>query len=87
MSISKQGTGRINVCRRYQTGSLYDLILSQSNGLIILSDLFNDKYTGKTTGGFVVYYVSGSKGDVTAFKPVSNNAKSSPSHGIVQKSI
>ncbi|KAF5848945.1 hypothetical protein GGP41_010090 [Bipolaris sorokiniana] len=69
MSISKQGTGRINVCRRYQTGSLYDLILSQSNGLIILSDLFNDKYTGKTTGGFVVYYVSGSKGDVTAFKP------------------
>ncbi|EMD89403.1 hypothetical protein COCC4DRAFT_66754 [Bipolaris maydis ATCC 48331] len=32
-------------------------------------DLFNDKYTGKTTGGFVVYYVSGSKGDVTAFKP------------------
>jgi len=33
-------------------------------------DLFNDKYTGKTTGGFVVYYVSGGKGDVTAFKPV-----------------
>ncbi|KAL6169246.1 hypothetical protein ACJQWK_04282 [Exserohilum turcicum] len=32
-------------------------------------DLFNDKYTGKTTGGFVVYYVSGGKGDVTAFKP------------------
>jgi hypothetical protein len=32
-------------------------------------DLFNDKYTGKTTGGFVVYYVSGGKGQVTAFKP------------------
>jgi hypothetical protein len=33
-------------------------------------DLFNDKYTGKTTGGFVVYYVSPGKGKVTAFKPV-----------------
>ena len=33
--------------------------------------MFNDKYTGKTTGGFVVYYVSGGKGQVTAFKPVS----------------
>lgn len=43
---------------------------------MIVSDLFNDKYTGKTTGGFVVYYVSGSKGDVTAFKPVSKSLKS-----------
>lgn len=34
-------------------------------------DLFNDKYTGRTTGGFVVYYVSGGKNQVTAFKPVS----------------
>ncbi|KAL1605230.1 hypothetical protein SLS60_004774 [Paraconiothyrium brasiliense] len=34
-------------------------------------DLFNDKYTGKTKGGFVVYYVSPGKGKVTAFKPVS----------------
>jgi hypothetical protein len=34
-------------------------------------DLFSDKYTGKTTGGFVVYYVSPGKGKVTAFKPVS----------------
>jgi hypothetical protein len=42
-------------------------------GLTNPSDLFNDKYTGKTTGGFVVYYVSGGKGDVTAFKPVSND--------------
>jgi hypothetical protein len=33
-------------------------------------DLFNDKYTGKTKGGFVVYYVSGGKGKTTAFKPV-----------------
>ena len=33
-------------------------------------DLFNDKYTGKTKGGFVVYYVSPGKGKVTAFKPV-----------------
>jgi hypothetical protein len=33
-------------------------------------DLFNDKYTGKTKGGFVVYYVSGGKGQTTAFKPV-----------------
>lgn len=33
-------------------------------------DLFNDKYTGKTTGGFVVYYVSPGKGKTTAFKPV-----------------
>lgn len=32
-------------------------------------ELFNDKYTGKTTGGFVVYYVSGGKNQVTAFKP------------------
>ncbi|KAH3943511.1 hypothetical protein HBI56_109630 [Parastagonospora nodorum] len=32
-------------------------------------DLFNDKYTGKTTGGFVVYYVSPGKGKTTAFKP------------------
>lgn len=32
-------------------------------------DLFNDKYTGKTKGGFVVYYVSPGKGKVTAFKP------------------
>jgi hypothetical protein len=39
--------------------------------LIYHRDLFNDKYTGKTTGGFVVYYVSGGKGQVTAFKPVS----------------
>ncbi|KAF2256763.1 hypothetical protein BU26DRAFT_527053 [Trematosphaeria pertusa] len=31
-------------------------------------DLFNDKYTGKTKGGFVVYYV-GVKGQMTAFKP------------------
>lgn len=38
-------------------------------------DLFSDKYTGKTTGGFVVYYVSGGKGDVTAFKPVSQTFK------------
>jgi hypothetical protein len=34
-------------------------------------DLFSDKYTGKTTGGFVVYYVSPGKDKVTAFKPVS----------------
>jgi hypothetical protein len=33
-------------------------------------ELFSDKYTGKTTGGFVVYYVSGGKGKTTAFKPV-----------------
>ncbi|KAH7077471.1 hypothetical protein BKA63DRAFT_266317 [Paraphoma chrysanthemicola] len=32
-------------------------------------ELFNDKYTGKTKGGFVVYYVSGGKGQTTAFKP------------------
>ncbi|KAL5446299.1 hypothetical protein PMIN06_007838 [Paraphaeosphaeria minitans] len=32
-------------------------------------DLFNDKYTGKTKGGFVVYYVSPGKAKVTAFKP------------------
>ncbi|KAK3214047.1 hypothetical protein GRF29_28g1834548 [Pseudopithomyces chartarum] len=32
-------------------------------------DLFNDKYTGKTKGGFVVYYVSPGKSKVTAFKP------------------
>jgi hypothetical protein len=37
-------------------------------------DLFNDKYTGKTTGGFVVYYVSPGKGKTTAFKPVSADA-------------
>lgn len=34
-------------------------------------DLFQDKYTAKTNGGFVVYYVSPGKGKVTAFKPVS----------------
>lgn len=39
------------------------------------SDLFNDKYTGKTKGGFVVYYVSPGKGKVTAFKPVSRSEK------------
>jgi hypothetical protein len=33
-------------------------------------ELFSDKYTSKTTGGFVVYYVSGGKGKTTAFKPV-----------------
>ncbi|KAL1799896.1 hypothetical protein ACET3X_000238 [Alternaria dauci] len=43
---------------------------SQSSFLLTRNrDLFNDKYTGKTTGGFVVYYVSGGKGQVTAFKP------------------
>ncbi|KAK1757956.1 hypothetical protein QBC47DRAFT_420838 [Echria macrotheca] len=31
--------------------------------------LFGDKFTTKTTGGFVVYYVSPGKGGVTAFKP------------------
>jgi len=34
--------------------------------------LFNDRFTTKTTGGFVVYYVSPGKGQVTAFKPVSS---------------
>jgi hypothetical protein len=37
-------------------------------------ELFNDKYTGQTKGGFVVYYVSPGKGQVTAFKPVSISA-------------
>ncbi|KAH7348864.1 hypothetical protein BKA65DRAFT_525862 [Rhexocercosporidium sp. MPI-PUGE-AT-0058] len=32
-------------------------------------ELFNDKFTTQTTGGFVVYYVSDGKGKVTAFKP------------------
>ncbi|KAF2837672.1 hypothetical protein M501DRAFT_1018046 [Patellaria atrata CBS 101060] len=32
-------------------------------------ELFNDKYTTQTKGGFVVYYVSGGKGQTTAFKP------------------
>jgi hypothetical protein len=32
-------------------------------------ELFQDKYTTGTKGGFVVYYVSGGKGQVTAFKP------------------
>ncbi|KAF1920725.1 hypothetical protein BDU57DRAFT_561969 [Ampelomyces quisqualis] len=32
-------------------------------------ELFSDKYTAKTTGGFVVYYVSPGKGKTTAFKP------------------
>ncbi|KAG7286710.1 hypothetical protein NEMBOFW57_009021 [Staphylotrichum longicolle] len=31
--------------------------------------LFSDQFTTKTTGGFVVYYVSPGKGGVTAFKP------------------
>ncbi|KAK3342175.1 hypothetical protein B0T25DRAFT_511741 [Lasiosphaeria hispida] len=31
--------------------------------------LFGDKFTTKTTGGFVVYYVSPGKGGVNAFKP------------------
>jgi hypothetical protein len=35
-------------------------------------ELFQDTYTTGTKGGFVVYYVSGGKGQVTAFKPVSN---------------
>ncbi len=34
-------------------------------------ELFNDKFTTQTTGGFVVYYVSDGKGKTTAFKPVS----------------
>jgi len=32
--------------------------------------LFGDEFTTKTDGGFTVYYVSPSKGGVTAFKPV-----------------
>ncbi|KAF2203035.1 hypothetical protein GQ43DRAFT_390963 [Delitschia confertaspora ATCC 74209] len=32
-------------------------------------ELFNDKYTTGTKGGFVVYYVSPGKNQVTAFKP------------------
>ncbi|KAK0634219.1 hypothetical protein B0T14DRAFT_492222 [Immersiella caudata] len=31
--------------------------------------LFNDRFTTKTRGGFVVYYVSPGKGQVTAFRP------------------
>lgn len=34
-------------------------------------ELFSDKYTTGTKGGFVVYYVSPGKSKVTAFKPVS----------------
>lgn len=34
-------------------------------------ELFNDKFTTQTSGGFVVYYVSDGKNKVTAFKPVS----------------
>lgn len=66
---------------RYQIGSsptIYVGILS-INALTKVSDLFNDKYTAKTTGGFVVYYVSGGKGDVTAFRPVSNDHEFHPS--------
>ena len=33
--------------------------------------LFGDRFTTKTTGGFVVYYVSPGKAGVTAFKPAS----------------
>ncbi|PVH79026.1 hypothetical protein DL98DRAFT_549841 [Cadophora sp. DSE1049] len=32
-------------------------------------ELFNDKFTTQTSGGFVVYYVSDGKNKVTAFKP------------------
>ncbi|WPJ67382.1 hypothetical protein SMAC4_07610 [Sordaria macrospora] len=32
-------------------------------------ELFQDKFTAQTKGGFVVYYVSPGKGQVTAFKP------------------
>ncbi len=32
--------------------------------------LFGDKFTTQTSGGITVYYISPSKGKVTAFKPV-----------------
>lgn len=85
MCISKLGMEPTRGCRRYQTGSsLANYVrLPSINALKKGSDLFNDKYTGKTTGGFVVYYVSGGKGDVTAFKPVSNDHEFHPSRELV----
>ena len=79
MCISRQGMGRISVFLRFLTGKSIILIhfkhgIYTFSYLPCIRDLFNDKYTGKTTGGFVVYYVSGGKGDVTAFKPVSSPA-------------
>jgi hypothetical protein len=38
-------------------------------------DLFGDTYTKGTKGGFVVYYVSGGKNQVTAFKPVGDQCQ------------
>jgi len=70
-STSKLGTERINVSLRSPIGAhLFQGSVSQGLMSNVCRDLFNDKYTGKTKGGFVVYYVSPGKGKVTAFQPV-----------------
>jgi hypothetical protein len=71
MYTSRHATERTSVCLKSPTGQSFS-IHARSHTNISFRDLFNDKYTGKTTGGFVVYYVSGGKNQVTAFKPVSN---------------
>lgn len=67
-----------NSCRsNYWTANLY---FKARNGSykrvpqVPNRDLFNDKYTPGTKGGFVVYYVSPGKSKVTAFKPVGASA-------------
>lgn len=60
-----------SVCPRCPTGMYVAARTTFVHSQFPSSELFGDKYTAKTTGGFVVYYVSPGKGQVTAFKPVS----------------
>jgi len=73
MCTSRLATAHIREFLKYQTGiGAHYRILKSHTYNIFFRLLFNDQFTTKTTGGFVVYYVSSGKGKVTAFKPVSS---------------